>query len=424
MQNFQVIEGRLSESYNHFSEFRFRNCMCTDTRLMGVLAMRIIWEDPSDSQHTYQLLLHLDYSEYGIDELQEFEISPDSPQSGVSAEDAEESWRHIYQDLGGKLVELEPDVFVHLIYDAIDVARKNIMTGFDEYADFRSGALSRIRLMRDALSDAGLMKEDCSTANAIKAVIPEVLEAYEVIHYFIMRLADRDFDAAAFLSTIDRSELERSPIASFGIQSLMKNSIGTPADAASESDRFALETITMSDFKYYFFTSVIELSGGRRSVNPKVTSLYTGFSKPLSQTETAYALSTPEYITVYDIPDQVLSDFEIREIDYFRNVSPRVIDNGWFLPVYNKDNYHLRLPIYRINGDLSATALVSIPGELVVMSSRLFDANSVETSIENSYYGDKLILKGRYQVNEPVFQTLCKTTGAMFEDMISMPDDE
>ena len=44
MQNFQVIEGRLSESYNHFSEFRFRNCICTDTRLMGVLAMRIIWD--------------------------------------------------------------------------------------------------------------------------------------------------------------------------------------------------------------------------------------------------------------------------------------------------------------------------------------------------------------------------------------------
>ncbi|MDD6096072.1 MAG: hypothetical protein PUC20_01065 [Firmicutes bacterium] len=422
MDNLKIIDGRLSENYNHYQEFRFDKCICTDTRLMGVVAMRIIWVNPECPDHSYQMLLHLDYSEYGVDEMFEFEVLPDAPVKEDYEYDVEEAWYQISSDLGGKLVEVTPACFVRLIDDAIDVARLNIMTGFDEHADFRSGSLKRIYLMRDALSEQGLLNRTADRDEAISAVIPTILTANETIHYFVMRLADRDFAAAEYLSTLSGEELKKQYITGFGIQSLIKNSIGEPQNATADNHAFALETVTLSGLKYKLFTSIIQLSGGRKDVNPKVTGFETGYAKTLSQLETALAIMNTEYITVYDIPDEVLSDFDISDIDFFKKAKPRVTDNGWFIPVYNKDNSHVRLSVYRIGGDLSASALVSIPGELIIMSTRLLDASLAESSVSDSRYSDKLVMKGRYQINEPVFQTLCTTTGAMFEDLISFPD--
>ena len=38
-----LVEGRLSDRYNHFAEYEFESCQATDTRLMGVVAMKVSW---------------------------------------------------------------------------------------------------------------------------------------------------------------------------------------------------------------------------------------------------------------------------------------------------------------------------------------------------------------------------------------------
>ena len=39
MPELKLVEGRLSEYYNHFEEYSFVSCQATATRLMGVIAM-------------------------------------------------------------------------------------------------------------------------------------------------------------------------------------------------------------------------------------------------------------------------------------------------------------------------------------------------------------------------------------------------
>lgn len=43
MPKLRVVEGKLSSKYNHFKDYRFDSCIATDTRLMGVVAMKVSW---------------------------------------------------------------------------------------------------------------------------------------------------------------------------------------------------------------------------------------------------------------------------------------------------------------------------------------------------------------------------------------------
>ena len=73
---FSIVEGRLSERYNHFAEYDFMSCQATETRLMGVVALKVTWRGKDRPRARYYQIIHLDYSEYGVDEYLEFECIP------------------------------------------------------------------------------------------------------------------------------------------------------------------------------------------------------------------------------------------------------------------------------------------------------------------------------------------------------------
>ena len=60
MKKFKVINGGLSEEKNIFSDMTVSSCKATNTRLMGVVALHIIWDNRGNEFHQ---LFHLDYSE-------------------------------------------------------------------------------------------------------------------------------------------------------------------------------------------------------------------------------------------------------------------------------------------------------------------------------------------------------------------------
>ena len=65
---FTVVDGRLSQKFNHFNDYIPQTIEATDTRLMGVVVLRISWISPELRKQKYYQIIHLDYSEYGIDE--------------------------------------------------------------------------------------------------------------------------------------------------------------------------------------------------------------------------------------------------------------------------------------------------------------------------------------------------------------------
>ena len=420
-----LVEGRLSDRYNHFAEYEFESCQATDTRLMGVVAMKVTWRGRDKARARYFQIIHLDYSEYGVDEYLEFECIPGTDTYKDNKEDMNYYWQHFTGVMGGKVVSIPAETMMKLIEMALPLASEGIDREYDddENREFRAYAVMRLGLMKKELEKHGYRSDGCGPEAAMRAVTPQKLATCETINYFIMRLVDRDFDAAAMLSYIDRSELEESELAEAGIQTLVRSRIkkssqekDVPADGKSFPYRCRITTLGRDG--YYHATFVIYLSGDYRSKDPFVTQLDIGSVVRLSEYESAIQVARREYITVFECPDNILNGFDGRNIAPLISADQSIVPNGWLYTIYNKDNSHVNKSDYRLGDDVYGYALLSIGGEFVLMSNEMTRISMLDNATAMSFYAPYLKLSGRFMIETPIFHTLCHTHGAYFADLI------
>ena len=420
-----LVEGRLSEKYNHFSEFEFVSCQATDTRLMGVVAMKITWRGKDNPKAHYYQVLHLDYSEYGIDEYLEFDCVPGTDSYKDNKSDMVYYWRHFTSVMGGSVVTITPSIMLRLIDMALPLARDDIDREYDneENADFRHSAKQRLTIMKEEFVRRGITADICDKDTAMRAVCLSKLGTCATINYFIMRLVDKDFDAASLLSTIDRKSLESNELTDAGIQTLIKSSIkkssrtkDPPADGISHPYRCKITTLGRKG--YYHATFVIYLSGDFRVKDALVTQIEIGSVVKLSDYETAIQIARNEYITVFQCSDDILNGFDGSYITPLASVEPTMVPNGWLYTIYNKDNSHVNKAEYKLGDDVYGYALLTIGGQFVLMSTELTKIGMLDDATVRSIYSQNLKVVGRYMIDTPVFHTLCHTQGAYFEDLI------
>ena len=430
MAELKLIHGKQSVKYNHFKDFEFETCRAICTRLMGVVALKVTWRSKEDRRERMYQVMHLDYSEYGIDEYREFICTPGSADFGDKKEEMNALWNHFASVMGGQVESLDAACMLRLIQDALPLASENISREYDseENKEFRNYARLRLGFMEDALNCDGITSADCSTKNAIEMTAPLRLSAYETINYFIMRLVDSDFDAAAYLSSLSIDDLSESELTSPGIQTLVRCDItrgskaqDPPADGASFPFRCRLTTLARDG--YYHFTLVIWLSGSFRAKNPVVTDIKVGSVIKLSDYEAAMQISRTEYLTVFECKDEMIRGFDSKYVGYFANSTQTPVANGWLYTAYKGNNSHVDSASYRLNDDVYGFALLSIAGELVLMSNDIRHISMLDDAVIFSMYSPFINTKGRFRLDTPVFQTLCGQPGILFEDLVE-PEGE
>jgi hypothetical protein len=430
MPEFKVVDGRLSNRYDHFSEYDFDSCRATATRLMGVVAMKISWINRSTHARYYQVI-HLDYSEYGIDEYREFECIPRSENYKEIRDEMSAMWNQFVRVMGGRVVGLSAPVMMRLIDMAMPLAEEGRAREYDDDENriFRYETRLRLDMMREALISQGYEPDDAPAADVLEEVCPEHLAAYETINYFIMRLIDHDYDAAAYLSTMDREQLSKIPLAEPGLQSLMRSSIerssarnDRPSDKSSFPYRCRITTLAQSG--YYHSSFVIFLDRDYRSADPKVTELRLGTMVKISDYESALQISQPEYLTVYDVPDHILNGFDGNRIRPLVNIDPAQVPNGWLFTVYKETNAHVNRKEFRLNDDVYGYMLLSIGGEMIVMSHSIEDISMLDREIAFSMYSPYLELRGRYMIDTPIFHTICQTHAVLFDQLTMTTEDD
>ena len=476
MPEFRVVEGKLSEKYNSYNEFRLAKITATDTRLMGVVALLFEWESLREDGQIYQII-HLDFSEYGIDDYSEFRCMPDEtsdkasdkasdktsdePSNAIISEvsgitfrdlprrkskdpfgDMEKAWKKMTGAMGGKLVEISAEHAFVLIDTAVSIYRKSELynSGRDNHEKFREDALREIAKMKEALglgsgfgSGSNIDDEEKSEAvqDAYLSVIPEELSVCETIHYFLIRLTDLDFSVLPILTDISEEELADSKICMYGLQSVIKNTI---TQVFGEEGKYECRFITLGAEYYYGLASftVGEASGdetskekasknGRNSgrlEKGKITDFKLTYFRRMSPYETAVQTKRPEYITVYELGDDLLESLDIKELSPFEMGISKPVINGFSYTLYNKDNSHVDRLTFYLSGDIYASALISMAGELVVMSYYISDISKIEQELEPYEAEGKIRLKGRYKIKDQMFHTLCASLGAHFEDLI------
>lgn len=430
MAELKLIQGKKSVKYNHFRDFDFETCRAVCTRLMGVVALKVTWRSKTDRRERMYQVMHLDYSEYGIDEYQEFICTPGSEDFAAKKEEMTALWDHFISVMGGSVESLDASCMLRLIQDALPLASENINREYDseENREFRNYARLRLGFMEDALNCEGITSADCSTQNAIEMTAPLRLSAYETINYFIMRLVDSDLDAAAYLSTLSTGVLSESELTGPGIQTLVRCDItrsskdqDPPADGASFPFRCRLTTLARDG--YYHFTLVVWLSGSYRTKNPLVTDIKVGSVIKMSDFEAAMQITRTEYLTVFDCKDDMLRGFDSKYLGPFANSTQTQVANGWLYTAYKGNNSHVDSSSYRLNDDVYGFALLSIAGELILMSNDIRHISMLDDAVIFSLYSPFISTKGRFRLDAPVFQALCSQPGVMFEDLVEPEGD-
>ena len=420
-----VVEGRLSDRYNHFEEYDFMSCQATETRLMGVVALKVTWRGKEKTRARYYQVIHLDYSEYGIDEYLEFECIPGTESYKDNKENMNYHWEHFTGVMGGQVVNIPPSVMLRLIESAVPLAGKDVDREYDDIQNemFREYALMRLEMMMDRLADDCVTSRLSEPEAAMRAVCEKRLGTCAVINYFIMRMVDRDFEAASLLSTLSMEELRSCELSEKGIQTLVRSSISKsdpvtdpPADGSSHPYRCRITTLGRNG--YYHATFVIYLDGDYRSRDSQVTQIDIGSVLKLSEYESAVQVARKEYLTVIQCPDDVINGFDGRYIAPLAGVDPVMVPNGWLYTIYKRDNSHVNKTEYRLGDDVYGYALLDIGGELVLMSNDMTSISMLDNAAMMSVYAPYLKVVGRYLIETPVFHTLCHTHGALFEDLI------
>ncbi|MBO5514215.1 MAG: hypothetical protein J5961_06475 [Mogibacterium sp.] len=431
MAELRIIHGRKSIKYDHFADYEFKYCRAVTSRLMGVTALRVAWRGKDNPRDEFYQIIHLDYSEYGVDEYREFECIQGEANHRENKREMRALWNHFVAVMGGEVNNIDAPVMMRLIADALPLAGDDVSREYDsdENREFREYALLRIGYMMDALHGSGFSEEDCASDYAITTVSPARLGAYETINYFIMRLVDHDYKAASVLTNMDEAELEKIELTSPGIQTLMKCNIQRSNKKEHPSIDgisypFLCRATTQARDGYYHSTFIIWLSGSVLSKDPVVTEIRVGSVLKLSDYEAAMQLATSEYITVFGCKKGFPDSFDITTIGSFKGSEPDLVPNGQLFTAYKPDNSHVNNPEYRLEGDVIGHALLSLSNEIVLMSHSLRDITTIDDAFAYSIYAPFLEIKGRYRIDSSVFQTLCIAPGASFDDLVEPGDGQ
>ena len=425
MAELKLIHGKKSDKYNHFKDYDFESCRAVCARLMGVVALKVTWRSKENRRARLFQVMHLDYSEYGVDDYQEFICTPGEEDYGENKEEMNGLWNRFVAVMGSTVSEIEPSVMLRLIEDALPLASEDIQREYDndENKEFRAYAKMRLGFMTDALNSAGITSADCSSRDAIEDTSPLKLSSFETINYFVMRLVDCDFPAASYLSSMDIEKLRETGLSDAGIQTLVRSDIeigdkktDPPEDGFSFP--FLCKITTLGRDAYYHATFVIWLSGSHKTTNPVVTDIKVGSIIKLSDYEAAMQVSRAEYLTVFDCKDEMLKGFDPKYIGPFANSAATMVPNGWLYTAYKGNNNHVDTSRYRLNDDVYGYAVLTIAGELVLMSNDLRNISMLDDAVIFSLYSPFLSTKGRFRIDTSVFQTLCRVPGAMFDELV------
>ena len=430
MAELKLIYGKKSEKYDHFSDYDFESCRAVCARLMGVVALKVTWRGKENRRSRLYQVMHLDYSEYGVDEYQEFICTPGEEDFADNREEMNGLFNRFVAVMGSTLRDIDASVMLRLIEDALPLASEDMQREYDddENKEFRAYAKMRLGFMTDTLNSRGITSADCSSRDAIEETSPLKLSAFETINYFIMRLVDCDYPAASYLSSMSEDALRETGLTDAGIQTLVRTDIeksDRKKDPSGDSLSFPFRCriTTLARDAYYHATLVIWLSGSQRTTNPVVRDIKVGSTIKLSDYEAAMQVSRPEYLTVFDCKDDMMTGFDPKYILPFANSAATMVPNGWLYTAYKGNNNHVDTSSYRLNDDVYGYAVLTIAGELVLMSNNLRNISMLDDSTIFSLYAPFLSTKGRYRIDSSVFQTLCRVPGAMFDELVE-PEGE
>lgn len=423
--SFKLYEGSLSPRYNIFNDYTFKECYATNTRLMGALAMRIIWVSKENHNKYLYQLIHLDYSEYGIDDYREFIVEKNKESLSLNSKFAElwTIWENMSTCLGGFEKKISLDTAINFICTSIKIGEKYYKLHDNHIKEFQKYSNRRINFMLSCLGfpdfSSGFSGFKINDFSFMYELFPDDMSSAEIINYFIMRLSDKDYLPASMLSDFDIDYLKNLELAPLGILSLMRNTLTNPK-SVNLSDKktinYTCKTLLLGK-KYYYALSEIGIRKLSTILNYKVNYFNISFINEISEYEAAMQLKHSEYITTFSICDKK-EEFPLDSLLMIIKTTPYKVPAGMIYMIYNDNNSHVKNNDYYLDQDVYAAILITENDEVVIMSQDLTKIDMLEKIILSSPLRADIDLLDRYKFENQVFQSFSKTKHLNFSAFI------
>lgn len=419
--SFTLIEGGLSQDFNIYDEYTFKECYATNTRLMGVVAMRLLWVSKTEHGKCLHQLIHLDYSEYGIDEYHEFIEEKNKEIMPVFGDNMDMiyAWEKMSLCLGGVEKRIPLNYALNFICSSLLIGKNHYKYHDHEIKSFHSFTAKRINFM---LSSLGYPKFDeyvIDGKDYMFSLFPVDLEEIETVNYFIMRLVDQDYDAARMLSYLPTDLLMNNSLSRLGILELMINRSELKEslnEGANEQRKYLCRSLLLGKEYYY---SLIEVGIEKSSslAKYKVDYFNIHLINKISAFEAALQLRREEYITTFKV-NGMLDNFNSSDMFFMLKGMPYRVTAGILYMIYNSNNFHVKKNNYYMSQDVYGAILITDYGEVIVMSSDVTRIDMLEKVILASPAALRIDLIERYKFENQIFQSFTKSSGMSFEEFL------
>ncbi|AOT70052.1 hypothetical protein [Geosporobacter ferrireducens] len=381
-RKFKVIVG--NKTVGVIKKHQFLEAHVTNTRLMGVLGLRIKWM--TEDEQLFAQFFHLDAEEYGLDDYVGV-LAPTEEEIGFQT-------ARMMGGLGGELVWITEREARYLLREFIkrnNTFKENLP---DPLAEYDFALQEKVTLSSDEISL--LWNKIC-----------EPLEMpMQLVNYFVMRAVGGDYEALNYLSACENENyrIVETP------GTLLKNVTETIED--SEGTAYLTESIIDEKNQYKMILSEIRI--GKTKDGLKVTRAEVRSTMNITAMEAAFGLTKPEYISIYYVED---SDACIQQLDTDKpHAMKHAYEGSYLFTEFNPTNDHVKSPIYYLNEDVYGIYYLTDEDQLLVAAYSEEKIKELEGYFTQEPFNKLIQLEERLRLNRPLLYEFVQSDyGDFFE---------
>jgi hypothetical protein len=384
---FKVIKGRGKKT--PVPNYRFKKGYATNTRLMGVVGMKLFWETEEGDE--YVQFFHLDCEEYGIDGFESL--------ANASGFDIEIVTAKMMGGLGGTLVEIEEQEGIYLLNEVYKINLKNDQSipGFSEEYEY---------LLQVDMDIPEETKE-----NLWKKICEDIVSETQLINYYLMRAVGMDKSGQHFLSEGDNYKNFEPTMKP---STLIKNVVEFSGHEGG-TNYYNCESVIDLENGYQLIISEIgvkETDKGLKVVYSEVKN-----KMKISTIEAVFQLKKPEYLLVYSVEDF------IEAVELMDELKPHAMQNihqgGFLYTEFNPTNDHVKDEIYYLNGDIYAVYFITTQGQMVVSTFLEENLEEIKVYFEGKIFEDLFELESEFKIESPLLYEFVQSGLGNFYEFIN-----
>lgn len=386
---FKVIKG--GGGKNVTPKYKFKKSFVTNTRLMGVVGMKIYWETGEGKE--YIQFFHLDFEEYGIDG---FESIVDGTQ-----EDIDFISSKMMGGLGGKFIRISKKETIYILNESFKVNIRNneaLCQGVEEY-EF----LIKSKTNVDQDSELKIWYKMCE----------DIETDYQLVNYFIMRAVGFDKKGQNFLSIQDKVSGFDPTDKSF---TLIKNTVKL-SHIENGINYYNVESLIDLDKGYQLIISVVGIKSTEYGL--KVVYAQVDNMMKISSIEATFQLKKAEYILVYST-EEIIDLVEILDKEK-PNAMQNIHQTGFLYTEFNPNNDHVKNSVYYLNGDIFAVYFITTEDQLAVSTFSKENLKELKKYFSGSVFQELVELEGEFRTDTPL---LYEFVHSGYEDFFDFLNDE